>query len=148
MKTRRKDLGVLRVPVSQSWIEGGTSGAAPRLLQRAPALGSDQDEGCARIPRPASRAPRPTPGGHSPRAAATCALQTRGPPSPRVAERASGPAHRCGLEELRLVELHKPCAGWLSRATHPPANTRFKVTGEAPTSLHLQVPREGWREGR
>lgn len=59
MKTRRKDLGVLRVPVSQSWIEGGTSGAAPRLLQRAPALGSDQDEGCARIPRPASRAPRP-----------------------------------------------------------------------------------------
>lgn len=96
---------------------------------------------------PASRAPRPAPGGHSPRAAATCALQTRGPPSPRAAERASGHAHRCGLEEPRPVELHKPCAGWLSRATHPPANTLFKVTGAAPTSLHLQAPREGGKKG-
>lgn len=86
LETRKRDLGVLGgVSPSQPGIEG-CNGAAPRLLQAAPTLGPGQDRA---VPPPRTPHPAPAPRtrtprqGHSPPlAAATCALQTRAPPSP------------------------------------------------------------------
>lgn len=56
LKAQGRELEVLGSPLPSPGLRGSSSGAAPRLLQAAPALGPGQDEGCAR-PRP-----RPAPG--------------------------------------------------------------------------------------